>query len=794
MSTIEPSTASLLSAALWQKTSDSGPISASEVIESSFSDVEISEWAPTIAIADTFSDAAASVAIVTLSAGSLDGLASILLQMKAATEDATEASRVGSSQDYTQAIDVLSRLEQDISQFIGSNLASPETFTTSMVESQEGGFQSRFFQVLDMSEVEGFDSLASLEVDMAAVMTSAHDASTCPICQASSQADGLSDALTMAADGGVGLTTLDSDATSESSSINGVYSDAAQTTRDNAGSDVDTSADSGTSYIDPLVQGNFWDLAAAETLTYSYYQSDAVVDYADYVNTYGQPDYPSAAAAFNATQQTEMNAVYDLWSTYAPFNFEEVTESSIGSVVGDLRVAYMTNPGLKSSAAAFAYYPYENAIGGDTWYIVEGAQNSANNASYAPNLTFTDNTYGRYTALHEIGHSIGLSHPFDGGSQSGQTLTGNGLEDDMRYTVMSYENTAANTIYYQSGGSLTSTQIYVNTPMIYDVAAVEFLYGEITDSNLGDTTYSITDHQQMSTIVDSGGTDTIDLSATEFRSIVDLTPGSLSSVGYATEAEQEAYWATQGYSLAAVESYITAVDLFTGEDNLGIAFSATIENVVGSAGDDEITGNDANNRITGNAGDDTIAGGSGDDTAIFAGNFSDYSVTTSTTGVTTVVDNNSSDGDEGSDRLTGVEFLEFADLTYTVSTDFGGRAYRRPEEDGEDKQWAPPHTITGMNLQSLDDAEEALTLIDIAIDQVLKQRAELGSVENRLLRTVSSLSTEVLNLSQAKSQIMSADYAKEAATLAKHQIVQMAGLEMLKLSQNFSRQVTQLLR
>ena len=364
----------------------------------------------------------------------------------------------------------------------------------------------------------------------------------------------------------------------------------------------------------------------------------------------------------------------------------------------------------------------------------------------------------------------------------------------MRYTVMSYENTAANTIYYQSGGSLTSTQIYVNTPMIYDVAAVEFLYGEITDSNLGDTTYSITDHQQMWTIVDSGGTDTIDLSAAEFRSIVDLTPGSLSSVGYATEAEQEAYWATQGYSLAAVESYITAVDLFTGEDNLGIAFSATIENVVGSAGDDEITGNDANNRITGNAGDDTIAGGSGDDTAIFAGNFSDYSVTTSTTGVTTVVDNNTSDGDEGSDRLTGVEFLEFADLTYTVSTDFGGRAYRRPEADGENKKWAPPHAITGMNLQSLDDAEEALTLIDIAIDQVLKQRAELGSVENRLLRTVSSLSTEVLNLSQAKSQILSADYAKEAAALAKHQIVQMVGLEMLKLSQNFSRQVTQLLR
>jgi len=202
--------------------------------------------------------------------------------------------------------------------------------------------------------------------------------------------------------------------------------------------------------------------------------------------------------------------------------------------------------------------------------------------------------------------------------------------------------------------------------MIYDVAAVEYLYGSITDTNLGDTTYTITNHQQIQTIVDSGGTDTLDLSAVLHKSIVDLTPGSLSSVGYATEAEQEAYWATQGYTLSAVQSTITTSDLFTGEDNFGIAFSATIENIIGSEGDDQFTGNTANNQITGNGGDDTINGGDGNDTVIFSGRYADYTI--SGTSTITVVDG-TSDRD-GTDTLTNVEFLQFSDQTYNLSSGF----------------------------------------------------------------------------------------------------------------------------
>jgi len=510
------------------------------------SSVDISTLAPTIALADTLSDSSTAVSIVTLKAGSLEGLAEILNRMRTLTEIAYSASIASDTETYNQALLDIQTAETQISQYVGENLASPESVTTSLVESTSG-FEKRFFQVLDMAGVDGFDLLASIEVDMASVLTHAHSPIGCPICEASldNSAELSAELSAISGAGGGGGGTDSSIETVPITPIVNVESDSTATTKDSVGSAAGSVASSGTGYIDPLVKGLAWDLTAGETLSYSFY--NGTVGYTDYVNIYGQPDYPADVAALNNTQQTQMREVYDLWSTYAPFEFEEVTETAVGEVVGDLRVAYLTDPSLKPTAAAFAYYPYQNAIGGDTWYIVDGVQNSSNNPTYATNLTFSDDTYGRMTALHEIGHSIGLSHPFDSGSLSGETLTGNGYTDDMRTTVMSYTNSVDNRIYYESGGTLASSQIYSNTPMVYDIAAVEYLYGAITDANLGDTTYTLSNHQQIQTLVDSGGTDTIDLSSTLFRSIIDLTPGSLSSVGYATETEQEAYWATQGF-------------------------------------------------------------------------------------------------------------------------------------------------------------------------------------------------------------------------------------------------------
>ena len=139
-------------------------------------------------------------------------------------------------------------------------------------------------------------------------------------------------------------------------------------------------------------------------------------------------------------------------------------------------------------------------------------------------------------------------------------------------------------------------------------------------------------------------------------------------MGYATRRSKRLTGPRKAFSLSSVQSFISSSNLFKGNDNLGIAFSATIENIIGSAGNDQFTGNSAANVLEGNAGNDTIAGGGGDDYAVFNGNYADYTITGSYASSYQVVDNNTSDGDDGTDTISGVEFLEFADMTYNTVT------------------------------------------------------------------------------------------------------------------------------
>ena len=84
-----------------------------------------------------------------------------------------------------------------------------------------------------------------------------------------------------------------------------------------------------------------------------------------------------------------------------------------------------------------------------------------------------------------------------------------------------------------------------------------------------------------------------------------------------------------------------------------------IENAVGGSGSDTIYGNDAGNTLRGNAGNDTIDGGAGTDYAVFSGMRSAYTLTA--LGGTSV----RVAGPDGTDTLTGVEYLVFDDQTVT---------------------------------------------------------------------------------------------------------------------------------
>jgi Ca2+-binding RTX toxin-like protein len=98
----------------------------------------------------------------------------------------------------------------------------------------------------------------------------------------------------------------------------------------------------------------------------------------------------------------------------------------------------------------------------------------------------------------------------------------------------------------------------------------------------------------------------------------------------------------------------------------------SIENLAGSGYGDTLTGDELANTVDGGKGDDTLSGGGGNDiivggagkdTAVYDGKRADYTVSVQTNGSTTVTDNRVGATDDGTDTLTDIEKIKFADTT-----------------------------------------------------------------------------------------------------------------------------------
>jgi flagellin len=88
----------------------------------------------------------------------------------------------------------------------------------------------------------------------------------------------------------------------------------------------------------------------------------------------------------------------------------------------------------------------------------------------------------------------------------------------------------------------------------------------------------------------------------------------------------------------------------------------------------------------------------------------------------------------------------------------------------------------------------ALEVISAAIDQVAGYKAEWGAGQNRLQYTVSNLMNVVEFTTAARSRIQDADFAVEAARLAKAQVLQQTGTAMLAQANAAPQLALQLLK
>jgi flagellin len=107
---------------------------------------------------------------------------------------------------------------------------------------------------------------------------------------------------------------------------------------------------------------------------------------------------------------------------------------------------------------------------------------------------------------------------------------------------------------------------------------------------------------------------------------------------------------------------------------------------------------------------------------------------------------------------------------------------------------AAPTAIGTADINTVANAEAAITAIDSAMDTINTNRATLGAVQNRFESVISSLQVNVENASAAKSRIIDADFAAETANLTRGQILQQAGTAMLAQANQIPNNVLSLLR
>ncbi|MDX9752461.1 MAG: flagellin [bacterium] len=88
-------------------------------------------------------------------------------------------------------------------------------------------------------------------------------------------------------------------------------------------------------------------------------------------------------------------------------------------------------------------------------------------------------------------------------------------------------------------------------------------------------------------------------------------------------------------------------------------------------------------------------------------------------------------------------------------------------------------TVSTIDVTTVEGANDAIRIIDEALDQVNKTRSILGAATNRLESTISNLSVSSENLTASESRIRDADLAKESTEYAKNQVLIQAGVSVL---------------
>ena len=380
------------------------------------------------------------------------------------------------------------------------------------------------------------------------------------------------------------------------------------------------------SNVRSLLSNYYWTSDAAGTTAATQFTYFFPTQASQYPADYQDPSGLAAFKPANTYQQDAARIGFDLITSYTGVTFDlSLTPNASIRIAGAGNLA-------GNEGGSHASYPYniDGTVSNSAGDVFLGDNGEPTSAQLLGNDTFA-------TIIHEMGHALGLKHPFEVYPNGAISASHN----DIEFTVMTYSSFLSGEVSVNAN-TIAPDGSSVSGYMMLDIAALQEMYGANFSKGKTDTrpadrdtyTWNETTGQQFingqpapgtgttatskifTTVWTKGADTTYDLSNFNNDQYDDLRPGQwlrfspdqLADLNSAAPAGTPQYQA-QGNVYNAL--------LYQGDTR------SEIGTLIAGAGNDTIIGNDLANTLWGNDGNDTIDGGIGDD-ILQGGNGDDF--------------------------------------------------------------------------------------------------------------------------------------------------------------------------